>query len=206
MSKSFAVTVTPPSDTLPGVYNFKIQAIADGGLIGEQNVSITVTGVTGRVVRIQTNYTIAAVGDTKEVPVELLNGSDVAGGTFKIRFDPSIVTVESVGDGDFLTPSANIDNVAGTVTIAVARSDAVGTSSSTLAKVIFKAVATGSSDLDVYDSVLNDASGTLLTPTEYNGKITVGAVVCGLNGDLNRNRILDTGDATLLLRKVVGLD
>ncbi len=206
VDKSFAVIVTPPAGTLPGVYNFKIQAIADGGLIGEQNVSITVTGVTGRAVKIKTNYTIAAVNDTKEVPVELLNGSDAAGGNFKIGFDPSIVTVESVGDGDFFTPTANIDNVAGTVTIAVARSDAVGTSSSTLAKVIFKAVATGSSDLDVYDSVLNDAGGTLLTPTEYDGKITVGAVVCGLNGDLNGNGFLDTGDATLLLRKVVGLD
>lgn len=206
LDKSFAVIVTPPAGTLPGVYNFKIQAIADGGLIGEQSVSITVTGATGRAVKIQTNYTIATVGGTKEVPVELLNGNDVAGGTFKIGFDPSIVTVESVGDGDFFTPTANIDNVSGTVTIAVARLDAVGTSSSTLAKVIFRAVSTGSSDLNVQDAVLNNVGGTLLTPTEYDGKITVGAVDCGLNGDLNGNGRLDTGDATLLLRRIVGLD
>jgi hypothetical protein len=208
LSKPFTVTITPPTDTLPGVYNFKIQAIADGGSVGEQNVSITVTGApAGRIVQIGTNYTVAVNG-TKDVPVQLINGSDVAGGQTTITFDPSTVTVDSVKIGDFLTPTANIDNVAGTVKIAVARPDAVGKSPATLAIVTFRGVAIGSSVLDIGGSSLNDASGLILAaPTEINGKITVGVSGdCGLNGDLNHNGILDTGDATLLLRKVVGLD
>ncbi|MCX9026390.1 MAG: cohesin domain-containing protein [Candidatus Methanoperedens sp.] len=207
LTKTFTVTVTPPADTPEGLYNFKIQAIADGGLIGEQTVSITVRGVaTGRVVKIANNYTVA-VAETKAVPVQLINGSDVAGAQTTITFDPSTVTVDSVTAGDFLTPVANIDNIAGTVTIAVARTDAVGMSSATLATVTFRGVATGSSVLSIAGSSLNDASGTILVaPTEVNGKITVGGGDCGLNGDLNHNGRLDSGDATLLLRKVVGLD
>jgi hypothetical protein len=208
VNKPFTVAITPPADTLPGVYNFRIQAIADGGSVGEQIVTITVTGApAGRIVQIGINYT-AAVSGTKDVPVQLINGSDVAGAQTTITFDPSTVTVDSVKAGDFLTPVANIDNIAGTVKIVVARANAVGMSSATLATVTFRGVATGSSILNIEGSSLNDASGLILAaPTEINGKITVGVSGdCGLNGDLNHNGRLDSGDATLILRKVVGLD
>jgi len=210
LSKTFTVTITPPASTPAGLYNFKIQAIADGGLIGEQTVSITVTGVvaTGRIVQIGNNYTVAVNG-TKDVPVLLINGSDVAGGTTTITFDPSTVTVDKVSAGDFMGPLvSNIDNFAGTVRIAASSFDATGKSPATLAIVTFRGVAIGSSILNIAGSSLNDASGSILAaPTEIKGKITVGVSGdCGLKGDMNGNGFLDTGDATMILRKVVGLD
>jgi hypothetical protein len=204
-TKSFAVTITVPAGTSPGVYNFKIKAIADGGEIGEQTVSITVPTGTGPVVSIDEDNFVE-IGGTKSVPVYLTNGADIAGGSITIEFDPSTVTVDSVTAGDFSTPTVNIDNTAGTVKMAVAKLDAVGTNSATFANVVFTGEVMGSSLLDIKDSVLNDATGKLSTPMEDDGKITVCSCVGGLNGDLNGNGILDTGDATLLLRKVVGLD
>lgn len=173
------------------------------------------------------------VNDIVTVDVVLMNGSSIAGGSFEVHYDPGIVIAIDVYNGDFGSPIYNLNNNAGVVKIAVAQPIGVGKDIVCMAKIAFKAVNVGYTSLDLQDVSLNDREGNIIKPLSKDGAISVGQwsrgdvnhngnldtgdatlvlrMVVGtwpqdLLGDMNNNGVIDTGDATLILRKVVGLD
>ena len=150
------------------------------------------------------NYTInIEEGDGEAiVPVEIRNATDIAGGSVKITFNVSIVNVSAVSAGHFGTLQFNINNTSGSVHVAVSRATAVGIDEAVLANIVFKGISEGFTTLRVENALLNNETGGTIIPATIDGSITVER---WLLGDLNHNDRLDTGDATLVLRMVVGL-
>jgi hypothetical protein len=140
-----------------------------------------------------------------DVMVEVIveNASTIAGGSSDLYFDRSIVNVVSVQSGDFGSPVYLIDNGVGLIKVAAVGATAVGKNIATLAKVTFHGASEGFTLLRLQNAQLNDEKGNVVTPVTRSGSMTVRQTV---TGDLNHNARLDTGDATLVLRMVVGLD
>ncbi|MBL7117595.1 MAG: DUF3344 domain-containing protein [Candidatus Syntrophoarchaeum sp.] len=114
------------------------------------------------------------VGSNVTVPVEIINATDIAGGSVNISFNPSIVNVQEALPGDFGTPIANIDNSAGFVDIASAATEAVGKENASLATVRFKGIAKGLTTLNITSAYLSDETGYNISyPETFNGSINV---------------------------------
>ena len=108
------------------------------------------------------------------VPIELINATEIAGGSVNISFNPSIVNVQEVLTGDFGTPSANINNTNGFVRVAVSRETAVGKANAKLASIRFKGISKGITALNFTDAYLSDETGHNITyPETVNGSINV---------------------------------
>ena len=168
----------------------------------ENELVCTPCPTTGYTVKID-DYTLNLyTGNVVTVPVKILNATDVAGGSVNVSFDPSIVEVQTVTPGHFGTPSFNKDNTNGFVRIATAGETAVGIDEAVLANILFKGTSEGHTDLNIRDALLNFEDGATTTPATIPGSITVKIY---MQGDLNHNNVVDTGDATLVLRMVVGL-
>ena len=118
------------------------------------------------------SYTTYA-GSTVTVPVEILNATDIAGGSANISFNPSIVNAQEVLPGDFGAPAANINNTAGFVSIATSSTTAVGKDTAELASIRFKGISKGLTALNITNAYLNYGTGTGFTPTTSDGAITV---------------------------------
>jgi hypothetical protein len=142
------------------------------------------------------------INNNVAIDVAIKNSSTIAGGSFELYFDNRIVEAVSVSSGDFGAPVYVIDNNVGVVKVAAARGTAVGKDIATLVKVTFKGLGKGFTLLQLQNAQLNDEEGNLITPVTESGSISV---KLWLKGDLNHNDKLDTGDATLVLRIVVGL-
>ena len=165
------------------------------------NVNIAVPQKTPQCVSIADYFVPINEFTTVEVTVE--NASTIAGGSFDLCFDKSIVNAVSVSSGDFGVPAYVIDNSASTVRVSVAVAMAIGKGTATLAKATFRGLDLGFTLLQLQNVELNDEKDKLVSLTTKDGSIAVGQLI---KGDLNRNGRLDTGDATLVLRMVVGLN
>ena len=135
------------------------------------------------------------------VPVEVLNATDIAGGSARILFDASVVNVREVTPGQFGDTAALINNTAGFVNVASAGTFAIGEPEAVLANIVFEGMSEGYTELNIENAILNTETSTII-PATIDGSITVEV---GIQGDVNHNGFLDTGDATLVLRMVVGL-
>ena len=154
---------------------------------------------------IRISNQVAMPGSNVIVPVWLDNGSNVAGGTFRVIFNSSIARATGVDAGDFGSPTYNIDNASGLVSVAVAQTSAIGKNKAILANITFNVssnVPNGvSTPLILGGTDLNDETGSSVAHYTMNGQLKVE----GVRGDVNRNLRRDTGDATLILRHIVGL-
>ena len=117
---------------------------------------------------------IVSIGDystaiDSEVTV-LINISDaefVAGGLVNLSFDPSIVSVEHVGAGDFGDPEANINNISGWVKLVAARADNVNKNEAVPANIVFNGSSNGTSALTIEYASLNNETGAFIVPLIY---------------------------------------
>jgi len=150
------------------------------------------------------DYTIYLLdGGEVTVPVEIWNATDVDGGEANVTFNASVVNVKAVSAGNFPNLVSHIDNTSGFVHIASAIGTAAGEDEAVLAYVVFEGLAEGETDLVISDAFVSfDAGATSIPAATEDGHITVETWMLG---DLNHNDRLDTGDATLVLRMVVGL-
>jgi len=184
-------------------YLIKATATDSDGLTAndasDATFTITVPAVTLKI----GSYTIYLyAGCAAIVPIEILNATDIAGGSAKILFNSTIVNVKAVTSGHFGTSAVNIDNMNGSVYIAVARATAAGKEEAVMANIVFEPLSEGCSILNIQNASLNAENGDIIKPATINGSIKVDERMLG---DLNRNNMMDTGDATLVLRMVVGL-
>ncbi len=114
-------------------------------------------------------------GSTLAMPITVEDANEIAGGSLKLSFNPEIISVQSVANGDFGAPIYNIES--GSVTISVAGANAAGKANATIAIVTLKGEKEGSTALNIDDAYLNKEDGSLVTPSTRNGTVTVGSGV-----------------------------
>ncbi len=115
----------------------------------------------------------AKEGDEIDIPIEILNSLDVAGGYVEIEYDKSIVNVVEVREGDFPLLVMKIEKDKGIVSIAAASHTAIKNSKAILAVIKFTSFSSGTSLLKINYAELNDETGKIITPKVINGMITV---------------------------------
>ena len=136
------------------------------------------------------------------IPIKIKDATNIAGGSLAITYNASVINAVSVSGGHFGEPAYNIDNTNGRVSLACARTYAVNRTEAVLANIVFKGVGEGFTPLSIQNAILNDEEGNVIYPGTSDGSITVRSYMLG---DVNYNNMLDTGDATLVLRMIVGL-
>jgi hypothetical protein len=110
----------------------------------------------------------ASPSDTTTTQVTINNMTNFGAATVTLSYDSSVVRINSVTAGDVGTPTANIDNTAGTATIAAHVSTAIGPDSPiTFANIELLAVGDDgeSSPLTLRVTTLADADGTSVPAT-----------------------------------------
>ena len=137
-------------------------------------VVTTSSGQNGTVVSID-SYTVLA-GETIEVSINISNAINLATAELYLNYDPSIVRVIAVSNGDFDLTLKEIHNDSGWTRIGGAQliSDPLN-EDITLARVTFEALGSpGSiSPLTLSDLLFQDITGALLSITSHNGTFTV---------------------------------
>jgi len=141
----------------------------------------------------------AQSGHTTTTQITIDNMTNFGAATFALSYDPAVVHITSVAAGDVGTPIANIDNTAGTATIAAYVSTATGPDSPiTFASLELLAVGSSgeTSPLILAITTLADADGALVSATPINGTFVVST---GVKGDLNHDGAITTADAAIAL-------
>ncbi len=138
----------------------------------------------------------AGAGATSNVTVQNLPAVGLKSYTAMINFNPAVVTVGSVGDGDapFGAPTTKtIDNVAGTVTLAGSQTGATPSGSIVVARLNLQGVANGATPLGINGDTLIDTTSAPIVHTVTPGAATVttpvvatgsGFVPAGFNIDI----------------------
>lgn len=148
-------------------------------------------------------------GKTVSLPITLLNNPGIAGVSFKIQFDSTMLTLKEVDISPAETTweliSHNLGNspVDGKVSFSYSRKNDY-VSNNTLATLVFEVAAdapTGEYPVEIYyydacDQYLND-----VYLRRVNGKVTVENSIIG---DTNADGVIDTKDAVLLAQYLAG--
>ena len=222
--------------------NITVGTIDQNGLFTANAIGTTTITATNGTVSGTANVTVTKLEvfiDSYElalnreivIPIKIKDATDIAGGSLAITYNASIINAVSVSGAHFSEPAYNIDNPNGRVSLACAKTYAVNRTGAVLANIVFKGVGEGYTPLRVENAILNDEEGNVIYPGTSDGSITVRSYMLGdvnynmldtgdatlvlrmivglreqdMLGDMNRNGMIDTGDATLILRRVVGL-
>ena len=145
---------------------FSIGSVGSTSLIATASVDAQSTSIN------LGSYTTHA-GSNVTVPIKITNATDIAGGSAKILFNPSIVNVQAVTSGHFDMPTCNIDNANGSVHVAASKATAAGINEAVLANLVFKGMTEGSTALTIMNANFNYENGAAITPETSNGEINV---------------------------------
>jgi C1A family cysteine protease len=124
------------------------------------------------------------IGDTFTVDILMDPGTDIVGAQLSLSFDPSVVTANSVAEGNLLSEGGaptfflpgTIDNVAGMITNvagAVATPGESVSQSGAFATVSFTGTAVGASELHLGTVIVGNLQGQPVAVTVSQGSVTV---------------------------------
>jgi len=124
------------------------------------------------------------VGSTFTVEVFVSPGTEIAGAQFDLSFDPSILEVINVGEGDLFSGAGvgtyfqvmrGINNQSGKIddVVSVILGAAGVTSPGTMAVITFRAKSPGTSTLTLSDVMVGDRSGDPVEISLSDGSVTV---------------------------------
>jgi len=123
------------------------------------------------------------IGETFTVDIYVTPDTDIAGAQFDLSFTPSVITANSVTEGNLLSPGGStyfdegtINNGAGTITdvAGVITAAASVSSPGTFATISFTAGTTvGTSPLDLSNVIVGNPSGEPVATTVTDGSVTV---------------------------------
>jgi len=139
-------------------------------------------------VSVSPSRSIASFGEYFTVNISVDPATPIAGVQFDIHFDPAIVTVSKIEEGDLLNQNGastyfspgTIDNTAGTITGVAGAITTPGqtvSSPSVFATIHMTAKSVeGSSTLNLSNVIVGDINGNPVPITVNNGSVTVGKV------------------------------
>ncbi|CAD6490372.1 MAG: hypothetical protein KFBDDELM_00256 [Candidatus Argoarchaeum ethanivorans] len=195
-SWSKSVTLASGSNTIYA------KATDTSGNTKETSVTVTYNPPTDTAI-ISIADAIASPSDTTTTQITINDMTNFGAATVTLSYDSSVVQINSVTAGDVGTPTANIDNTAGTTTITAYVSTVTGPDSPvTFANIELLAVGNdgATSPLTLEVTTLADADGTPVTATAESGVFTVS----GLRGDANDDGVVNVVDAMFVAQYVVG--
>jgi len=182
---------------------------------GNYEVTLTVTDDDGatnsttKEITVQPGATIAIAdaaaqpSGTTATQITITNMTNFGAATVTISYDSNVIQINSVTAGDVGTPTANINNTAGTTTIAAYVSTTTGPDSPiTFANIELLAVGSNgeTSPLTLVITTLSDADGNSVDAEPISGVFVIGTI----KGDLNSDGILAPADAAIALQIAVG--
>jgi len=153
-----------------------------------------------------------ANGETFTMNVTIDPDTSIAGAQFDLSFNASLVSADSVTEGDLLSQDGastffspgTIDNAAGTITgvagaITTPRAKVSSPSVSATIRMTAKMV-DGTSPLNLSNVIVGDINGNAVPNTVNDGSVIIGA----LCGDLNGDDKITTADALIALEIAAG--
>jgi len=135
--------------------------------------------------------------------IAINNMTNFGAATVTLSYDPDVVQIADIKAGDVGTPTANINNIAGTATISAYITTATGPDSPiTFANLELLAVGSNgeTSSLTLTITTLTDADGGHVSATPLSGTFTV----YGLRGDADNDGKVDVVDAMFIAQYAVG--
>ncbi|CAD6490371.1 MAG: hypothetical protein KFBDDELM_00255 [Candidatus Argoarchaeum ethanivorans] len=154
-------------------------------------------------VNVQIADANAQSGSTATTQITISSMINFGAATVTLSYDPTVVQINSVTAGDVGTSTANINNTAGTATIAAYVSTTTGPDSPiTFANLELLAVGSNGETcpLTLTVTTLADADGNSIDATPMSGVFVVGTV----KGDLDGDDMLTPADAAIVLEIAVG--
>jgi len=139
------------------------------------SIVVSVPSVTATDIRINPQQTLnVRVGGTFRVAVSITDVRDLFAYEFKLRYDPSILSVEGEVKGGFFDSTLFEQYIVDSGTLlfgsCINLNEAKSKSGSgTLATITFKVNSTGRSDLSLYDTMLLDSDGHQIRHSTFNG-------------------------------------
>jgi general secretion pathway protein D len=134
-------------------------------------------------IRVDPAAALTVVGGTADINVHIADVQDLYAYQFDIAYDPAVVSVVSITEGDFLAGGGStlfvpgsVDNTAGTIafTANTLLSPVPGVSGSgTLVTLRFAASGTGTSPVTLSNVVLLDSTLSEVAATVQNGSVSV---------------------------------
>ena len=184
--------------------------------IGILSLSL-LSGLTGMAVaetliNIPSTTQNVAKGESFTINVTIYPDTPIAGAQFDLSFNASLLSVESVTEGDLLSQDGastffspgTIDNAAGTITgVAglITTSGVTVSSPGVFATILMTAkMVDGTSCLTLSDTIVGDTNANAVPTTVNDGSIVIGA----LCGDLNGDGKITTADAVIALEIAAG--
>ena len=152
------------------------------------------------------------MGETFTIDVTMDPNTSIAGAQFDLSFDASLVSADSVTEGDLLKQGGAstyfnpgmIDNTAGTINSvagAITTPGATVSSPGVFATIQMTAkTVDGTSSLNLSNVIVGDINGTAVSTTVNNGSVIIGA----LCGDLNLDGMVTAADAVIALEIASG--
>lgn len=204
-----------PSHTYfnPGEYVATCLVRDSVGAESAGRITIRVEAGAGVTLSFQPSEGSVAQGSVYDVEVVVSQVSDLDTAVFTLSFDPSVVEFVEARVGRLMPNAEVASNVVSSGKVRVIVNQPLGasgvTGSGSIVALRLKAVGSpgSSTTLSLLDVSLADSNANPIAVTALGGSVRITPTpVTPLKGDLNKNGILDTGDATILLRKVVGLE
>lgn len=150
---------------------------------------ITLTSLTAHadpIVIVQPSNTIVGINQTFSLNVSITNASDLFAYQFSLRFDPAVLSANSIGEGSFLSGGGGtffipgtINNAAGTITLTA--NTLLGpvsgiNGSGVLATFNFSSLVVGSSSITIFDVTLLDANLSPIATSVQGGTVVINSV------------------------------
>jgi hypothetical protein len=153
-----------------------------------------------------------AKGETFTINVTIYPDTSIVGAQFDLSFNASLVSAESVTEGDLLSQDGAstyfspgiIDNAAGTITGvagSIITSGVTVSSPGVFATIRMTAkMVDGTSRINLSNVIVGDINANAVSTTVNNGSIIIGSLCGDLNGDGN----VTTADAVIALEIAAG--
>jgi len=190
----------PPGNPSTGIFNFTPDAsqsgksftvtfgVTDGKISTPVTASVRITVTLPATPTVSAGTATAAVGGKVTVPIFLTNGTGVAGASFTLNFDASILQADTVVAGDVIgNVTFSSSKGAGFVTVLVASTTGTlplptfNAAAGNIAVITFNVVGRGASALSfAANRALADANGNVIANATFvNGSVTGVPVTIG---------------------------
>ncbi|MSS73107.1 MAG: choice-of-anchor D domain-containing protein [Candidatus Latescibacteria bacterium] len=207
-SQNVAVTFRPTSSGTKYATLAILSNDSDAGTI-KLIVNGTGTGTQPSSGTVSAGKVTGSPGGTVVVPISVDNAKGIAGGSLTLSYDANVLTPKKIEGSKLVTDAgitvtSNLNFAPGQVRASLAGTTGIASGSGALVNVSFDIksnAAAGAYPLTL-QATLRDESANTLSSTTVAGAVTVSV---GILGDVNGDKVCDSGDAILVLRHDAGL-
>jgi len=182
-----------------GTYNAQLTVQDSTGATASDSATVNIVG--GGVL-ISIDSVNLTVNNTGNVSIKVKNVLDLAAVKVTLSYNSSVINVDKVGPGIFGSPISNINNAAGTTTIAIFST--TGQSGNiTIANLTLRGISTGSTPLTLNVPTVIDFADSNGVPISNSLKSGTANVLSVIKGDVNGDGQVTIVDALFIAQYTV---